>query len=132
MKTIKSKNHPDFCAKYVRHVGTAKCIVVGWTNVYQLNDKYFIRWDSSAPVLKVGQKVWVAKKVKLPNDQWEVHEVELPECYWGYSLYMKRSVEQQRMMKYEPQVGMGRNWGDRVILQPVSENYVRRLMKQYA
>ncbi len=118
-----SVNHPRFCAKYVKHIGVAKETKVGWTRVFEMNGKFFIiRRDAE---FKIGDKVWIAKKIPTPDQQWNVHEVILPEDYWTYSFHMSKDPKEQRKNTYNPRA---KYWFGKqcYVIEEVSYDYIQK------
>ena len=118
-----SVNHPRFCAKYVKPIGVAKETKVGWTRVFEMNGKIYI--ISRNRDYKVGQKVWIAKKIPMPGEQWNVHEIELPEHHWTYEYYQNLTAKEQRTTPYQPKA---RYWfGSKCyIIEETNHEYVQR------
>ena len=131
---ILSKNHPRFCAKYVKAVGIAEKIKVGWDSFYLLDGKYYVVYSSCMGLPEIGQHVLLAKKVKLPNNLWEVHEIVLPECYWYYVnwyyvIHMNKCTKKQRSDNYVPSANMYCG-GETVMLFPLSVKLAKKLQQK--
>lgn len=123
---METKNHPRFCAKYVKQLGVAKQQKIGWNRFLMCEGKYYIYKYSSD--YKVGDKVLVAKKIPLPGQQYDLHEVALAEDYWYYEWHMKKTAKEQRTNPYEPKA---KNWfgRGRYIVEQVSLEYIKKNFK---
>ena len=80
-----TENDPRFCAKYVKNIGIAKEKKLGFYHVFEINGKLYVRAHNLD--VNVGDKVWIAKKIKTPNKEWNVHEIVIPEDYWHYEFH---------------------------------------------
>ena len=113
-----TENHPRFCAKYVKNIGVAKEKKLGFYHVFDLNGKLYVRAHNLD--VNVGDKVWIAKKIKTPNKEWSVHEIIVPEDYWYYKFHANKTAKEQRQTTY---VAKAKTWfgNQRYIIQEVKK-----------
>ena len=113
-----TENNPRFCAKYVKNIGIAKEKKLGFYHVFELNGKLYVRAHNLD--VNVGDKVWIAKKIKTPNKEWSVHEIIVPEDYWYYKFHANKTAKEQRQTTY---VAKAKTWfgNQRYIIQEVKK-----------
>lgn len=119
-----NKNNPRFCAQYVEEVGIAKEQKIGWCRAFKIEGKFFI-YQRINQDHKVGDIVFIAKKIPLPGREWKIHKVKLGEEYWGYEYFMGKTAKDQRIAPYTPRT---QSWfhGSTMVVEEVSIEYIKR------
>lgn len=118
------KNHPRFCTQYIKKVGVAKQVSIGWCRVLQFEGKNYI-YQQLNTQHKPGAVVFIAKRIAMPGKMWEVHQVKLAECFWTYTMFCNKTNKEQRKVPYEPRA---HTWwsGNTFIVEEASIEYIKR------
>ena len=118
------KNHPRFCAQYVKKIGVAKEEKIGWCNVIKFENKFYI-YQQFNKTYQPGDKVFIAKKIPKPGNQWTIHEIILAEDFWFYEFFATRTQKEQITTSYVPIV---KNYFGKktYIIKQVSLEYIKR------
>jgi len=119
-----ARNHPRFCAKYIKEIGIAKEERIGWCRAINLNGTRFI-YQQLGRTFNPGDKVLIAKRIPHPGNEWTIHEIILAEDYWTYEYFMDKTAKEQRTKPYEPRAHswFGRNT---YIVEEASLEYIKR------
>ena len=99
------KNHARFCAKYVGFVGVGFTNRKNFAETLKINGEEFAFKYPSLDDFKVGDVVYLAKRVPTVRGQpqkWEVHQVTVPESYWWYEHCEDRTPKEKRVKPYVP------------------------------
>lgn len=123
METL-HKNHPRFCAQYIKQVGVAKEERIGWCRALKLDDKFYI-YQHLTTQHKVGDTVLIAKRIAQPGREWMLHEIKLGEDYWTYQYFMNKTAKEQRTNPYQART---QGWwsSDTFIVEQASMEYIKR------
>ncbi len=118
------KNHPRFCARYIRFIGETSVHRIGGIVYCEFNGRYYANVDLQD--LKVGDVVYNAKKVKLPGNTWQLHEIIAPEDYWTHEWFCNRPAQYQKTHRYEPRAAYHCSIGETVWLREVSAHFLKQ------
>ncbi len=127
METV-TKNHPRFCAQYRGFIGCAVAHRFGWLQYFEIDGMYYVR-EYGVQDYQVGDTIYVAKKIPLPGHHWNIHAMTVPETFWNYESYQKRTPKQQREQPYEPYPQTWFNHG-RVVVVPYTVEQLKRKFRQ--
>jgi len=99
------KNNARFCAKYVKYIGEGFTKRRFRGEVLKINGEEFAFGIHHSNDFEVGDMVYLAKRiptVKGKPQKWEVHQITLPEEYWHYEYWEKKTPKEKRIHAPKP------------------------------